>query len=324
MIFMMGDKKMENKTVLRDGLSIISQCKKQTNDIWHAHFGAAAIASYFFMKDNNMEEEINRSMYSQTKMMLNNQNLDEIIDSKEEIDFQSAEKLIIKSMEHTIDELHWVGHNVIYAALSLLAMKELQKWGNNQAIEGITNLILSFRKTIPGRSWIGFTTKEVKQLSINDEIESEFKNPKQLSKFILKELSQFNIIYRAEAHHDLIGHLLTFSHAINIMYDLGHRDIFQRGIRPLLKLVYVLRASQYLMPNTEINLHSPIDRLPLIESKRAHVLPTENQFWLKDYSAFDWDFGHVFKFSYSYFDHIKRAPEYKDITLEKFRFVINT
>ena len=315
---------MENKTVLRDGLSIISQCKKQTNDIWHAHFGAAAIASYFFMKDNNMEEEINHCMYSQTKMMLNNQNLGEIIDSKKEIDFQSAEKLIIKSMEHTIDELHWVGHNVIYAALSLLAMKELQKWGNNQAIEGITNLILSFRKTIPGRSWIGFTTKEVKQLSINDEIESEFKNPKQLSKFILKELSQFNIIYRAEAHHDLIGHLLTFSHAINIMYDLGHRDIFQRGIRPLLKLVYVLRASQYLMPNTEINLHSPIDRLPLIESKRAHVLPTENQFWLKDYSAFDWDFGHVFKFSYSYFDHIKRAPEYKDITLGKFRFVINT
>ncbi len=315
---------MENKTVLRDGLSIISQCKKQTNDIWHAHFGAAAIASYFFMKDNNMEEEITHSMYSQSKMMLNNQNLGEIIDSKEEIDFQSAEKRIIKSLEHTIDELHWVGHNVIYAALSLLAIKELQKWGNNQAIEGITNLILSFRKTIPGRSWIGFTTKEVKQLSINDEIESEFKNPKQLSKFILKELSQFNIIYRAEAHHDLIGHLLTFSHAINIMYDLGHRDIFQRGIRPLLKLVYVLRASQYLMPNTEINLYSPIDRLPLIESKRAYVLPTENQFWLKDYSAFDWDFGHVFKFSYSYFDHIKRAPEYKDITLEKFRFVINT
>lgn len=315
---------MENKTVLRDGLSIISQCKKQTNDIWHAHFGAAAIASYFFMKDNNMEEEITRSMYSQTKMMLNNQNLGEMIDSKEEIDFQSAEKRIIKSLEHTIDELHWVGHNVIYAALSLLAVKELQKWGDNQAIEGITNLILSFRKTIPGRSWIGFTTKEVKQLSINDEIESEFKNPKQLSQFILKELLQFNIIYRAEAHHDLIGHLLTFSHAINIMYDLGHRDIFQRGIRPLLKLVYVLRASQYLIPNTEINLHSPIDRLSLIESKRAHVLPTENQFWLKDYSTFDWDFGHVFKFSYSYFDHIKRAPEYKDITLEKFRFVINT
>uniref|UniRef100_UPI0034D59852 hypothetical protein n=1 Tax=Bacillus wiedmannii TaxID=1890302 RepID=UPI0034D59852 len=218
----------------------------------------------------------------------------------------------------------WVGHNVIYAALSLLAMKELQKWGDNQAIEGITNLVLSFRKTIPGRSWIGFTTKEVKQLSVKDEVESELRNPKQVSKFILNELSQFNIIYRAESHHDLIGHLLTFSHAINIMYDLGHRDIFHRAIRPLLKLVYVLRASQNLTPNSEITLHSPIDCLPLVGSKRAHILPTENQFWLKDYGEFDWDFGHIFKFSYSYFDHIKRAPEYKDITLEKFRFVIHT
>jgi len=320
----MEDKKMENKTVLRDGLSIISQCKRQTNDIWHAHFGAAAIASYFFIKDNNMEEEITRNMYSQTKRMLNKQNLGEVIDNKEEINFQIAEKMIIESLEHTIDELHWVGHNVIYAALSLLAMKELQKWGDNQEIEGISNLIFSFRKTIPGRSWIGFTTKEVKQLSIKEEIESELRNPEQLSTFILKELSQFNIIYRAEAHHDLIGHLLTFSHAINIMYDLGHRDIFRRGVRPLLKLVYVLRASQNLTSNSEITLHSPIDCLPLVESKRAHILPTENQFWLKDYGAFDWDFGHVFKFSYSYFDHINRAPEYKNITLEKFRFIIHT
>lgn len=32
---------MENKSVLKGGLSIISQCKKQTNDIWHAHYEAA-------------------------------------------------------------------------------------------------------------------------------------------------------------------------------------------------------------------------------------------------------------------------------------------
>ena len=55
-------------------------------------FRAAAIASYFFMKDNNMEEEITQSMFSQTKMMLSKQNLGEIIDKKEEIDFHSAEK----------------------------------------------------------------------------------------------------------------------------------------------------------------------------------------------------------------------------------------
>ena len=36
-----------------------------------------------------------------------------------------------------------------------------------------------------------------------------------------------------------------------------------------------------------------------------------NKTVLKDGLSFDWDFGHVFKFSYSYFDHIKRAPKYK-------------
>ncbi|MDA1665586.1 hypothetical protein PDK09_08820 [Bacillus cereus] len=315
---------MENKSILKGGLSIISQCKKETNDIWHAHFGAAAIASYFFMKDNNIDEETARNMYSQTRMMLSKKKIGEMIDDKKEIDFQIAENMIIKSLEQTIDELHWVGHNVIYASLSLLAMKELQKWGDNQAIEGITTLILSFRKTIPGRSWIGYTMKEVKQLSFEDEIQSELSNPTQVSRFVLNELSKFNSIYRAESHHDLIGHLLTYSHAINIMYDLGHIDLFQRGIRPLLKLVYVLRASQKLKLNTEITLHSPIDRLPLIQSKRANILPTENIFWIKDYSEFDWDFGHVFKFSYSYFNHIQRAPNYKDITLEKFRYIIHS
>ncbi|EJQ61589.1 hypothetical protein [Bacillus mycoides] len=315
---------MENISVLKDGLSIISQCKKETNDIWHAHFGAAAIASYFFTKNNNIDEKTACNIYSQAKMMLHKQRLGETINNKQGVDYQSAEETIIKSLEQTIDELHWVGHNVIYASLSLLAIKELSHWGSEQDINNIANLILSFQKTIPGRSWIGFTTKEVKQLIINnEEIQSEIKNPKQLSEFVLNELSEFNVIYKAESHQDLIGHMLTFSHAINILYDLGHIELFQRGIKPLLKLVYVLRKSRNLMPNAQIILNSPVDRLPLTKAKQVDTLPLDNAFWLKDYSEFNWDFGHIFKFSYSYFDHLTRVPEYKDKTFEKFCCIIN-
>ncbi|MDM5433389.1 hypothetical protein QUG28_11585 [Bacillus hominis] len=315
---------MENINVLKEGLSIISQCKKETNDIWHAHFGAAAIASYFFTKDNSIDEETACNIYSQTKMMLHKQRLGIAIDNEQGVDYQSAEETIIKYLEQTIDELHWIGHNVIYASLSLLAIKELGHWGGEQYINNIANLILSFQKTIPGRSWIGFTTKEVKQLLINnDEIQSEIKNPKQLSKFILNELSKFKIIYRAESHHDLIGHMLTFSHAINILYDLGYIELFQRGIKPLLKLVYVLRESRNLTSNEQLILNSPVDRLPLIQAKQVDILPIENVFWHKDYSEWNWDFGHIFKFSYSYFDHLKRAPEYKNKTLDKFRCIIS-
>ncbi|MFD6507135.1 hypothetical protein [Bacillus sp. NPDC060175] len=315
---------MGNISVLKDGLSIISQCKKETNDIWYAHFGAAAIASYFFTKNNNIDEKTACHIYSQAKMMLHKQRLGKTIDNKQGVDYQSAEETIIKSLEQTIDELHWVGHNVIYASLSLLAIKELGHWGSEQDINNIANLILSFQKTIPGRSWIGFTTKEVKQLIINnDEMQSEIKNPKQLSEFILNELSKFNIIYRAESHHDLIGHMLTFSHAINILYDLGHIELFQRGVKPLIKLVYVLRESRNLTSNAQLILNSPVDHLPLIQAKQVDTLPIENVFWLKDYNELNWDFGHIFKFSYSYFDHLKRVPEYENITLDKFRCIIN-
>ncbi|KFN01024.1 hypothetical protein D0U04_07655 [Bacillus clarus] len=315
---------MQHINILKGGLSIISQCKKETEDIWHAHFGAAAIASYFFTKGNNLDENTVLSIHSQTKMMLNKHMLGETKDIIHGIDFQKAEEIIITSLEKTIDELHWVGHNVIYASLSLLAIYELRNWGTKQDIEDIADLILSFEKAIPGRSWIGFSTREVKQLDMSDnEMVTFIKTPEQLSKFILEELSRFHVIYRAEAHHDLIGHMLTFSHAVNILYDLGHVNLFKRSLTPLLKLVHVLKDSQNFIICDTLKLSSPVDRLPLIKAQRAKVLPIENAFWLKNHSELNWDFGHQFKFSYSYFDHVKRAPEYKDETLEKFRDIIN-
>jgi hypothetical protein len=36
---------MSDKRLLEDGLQIIAQCKQQTGDIWHAHYGAAAISN---------------------------------------------------------------------------------------------------------------------------------------------------------------------------------------------------------------------------------------------------------------------------------------
>ncbi|RJE90253.1 hypothetical protein D3P07_08585 [Paenibacillus sp. 1011MAR3C5] len=156
---------MENR-ILKDALSIIADCKRQTNDIWDAHFGAAAIASYF-----------------------------------------------------------------------------------------------SFENTIPGRSWIGYRVSEVKRITIdeNDPFPS-IGNTEQLSAFILNELASFQTIFRAEAHHDLIGHALTYSHALNILYDLGH-------------ITY-------------------------------------------------WDFGHVFKFPFSFYNHLNRLSVQMPKAEDNFRYLV--
>ena len=61
---------MADKESLKSGLSIISTCRARTGDIWDAHIGAAAIASYFFMKDNDLPKETAASVARQAKAMV--------------------------------------------------------------------------------------------------------------------------------------------------------------------------------------------------------------------------------------------------------------
>ncbi|MEK4849046.1 hypothetical protein NST04_04115 [Paenibacillus sp. FSL H7-0756] len=311
------------RSMLEDGLLIISQCKSVTGDVWEAHFGAAAIAGYFFVKENPIPlDTVNRIM-AQSETMLDKHSSRGAAPPVVGIDPGDAEKMILESLEPGIDELHWVGHNVIYAALSLLAIQELGRWGTKDEILGISTLIRSFNKSIPGRSWIGYSVSDVRKLEIdeNDHFPA-IANAGQLSEFILTELSSFRTIYRAEAHHDLIGHMLTFSHALNILFDLGHVSYFKRGLLPLLKLVKVLRASHNLEAEYPVQLSSPVDRQPLIKADRSEWLPVEYEYWSRDYAHHDWDFGHVFKFPFSFYNHLGRVSFPLIKAIENFRYIV--
>src|SRR5262249_53336968 len=153
--------------------------------------------------------------------------------------------------------------NVIYAAISLLALQTLRDLGQGADTEGIVELIRSFKGTIPGRSWIGYTASDVKGLAVTDEPI----NPDQLSVFVLQELSAFEVIYRADAHSYLSGNVYTFSLALNFLTVLGYSSLFQGGIPPLLRLVYALRASRHIENGSDVRLVSPVDRLPLRQAE---------------------------------------------------------
>ncbi|WP_053374499.1 hypothetical protein [Paenibacillus sp. FJAT-27812] len=314
---------MLDKRILEDGLSVISTCKKETGDIWHAHFGAAAIASYFFVKDNNLGVELGQNVFSQSRAMIANNGATSKY-NRLRSNVEEAETVILGALDHTIDQLHWVGHNVIYSALSLLAIHELNGWGSDDDLSGISELIRSFEKTIPGRSWIGYSASEVKRLEITEEDNfPRIDDANALSLFVLEQLSDFKVIYRAESHHDLMGHMLTFSHALNILYCLGHVSYFKRGLPPLLKMIKVLRSSRHVNPGDEVKLVSPVDQLPLQQSARAEFLPDEQKFWTKDHSESNWDFGHVFKFSFSFYDHARRVESGRTSYFESFRYIIS-
>lgn len=99
-------------------------------------------------------------------------------------------------------------------------------------------------------------------------------DPVQLSRLILDELGAFQTIYHAEAHHDLIGHMLTYGHALNILYELGYPALFHKGIPPFLTMVKALRLSRDVDIEQEMpSLQSPVDLLPLERAERSVALP---------------------------------------------------
>ncbi len=312
-----------DKELLKNGLSIIALCKRETGDIWHAHIGVASIAAYYFIKENELSSETMKKVHSEAKVMTEKNKLSSISTNLETVSMDIAEQKIMNSLDRSIDSLHWVGHNVIYAAQSILAIRELEGWGNAEEIEGICDLIFAFEKTIPGRSWLGCSARDVRDFVIVDNEEfPSILNPTQLSEFILNEVASFSTIYRAEAHHDLIGHLLTFSHSLNVLHDLGYSEYFHRGLHAIFQLVKALRLSQNLTNDELPKLRSPVDRLPLVKAERSMWQPIEEAYWKADFTVDEWDYGHVFKFPYSFYNHYHRTPETSPKALENFRYIV--
>ncbi|WP_217595790.1 hypothetical protein [Cohnella sp. GbtcB17] len=320
---------MTDRALLEKGLAVIASCCRRTGDIWEAHFGAAAIAAYFFIAENRLEESIARKIAQEADRMVSGRLEAPTGSFTGEINSKRGasvyERTIADALEETIDGLYWVGHNAIYAAASLKAIRELDGWGEAADIEAIAALIRSFKGKIPGRSWIGYKTSEVKALTLREEDgPAGIEDGAALSRFVLRELAAFETIYRAESHHDLIGHMLTFSHALVTLEELGYPALFKRGLVPLFKLVHVLRASQRLRPGESLRLHSPVDREPLAPARPSTSLPTEASFWERERSEDVWDFGHAFKFPYSFYHHVARAGGADPAAYDRFRRIVGS
>lgn len=317
---------MTNRPLLEPGLAILSACLKSTNDIWEAHFGAAAIAASFFIEENGLTGETAKAIAEQAGRMVARHPLSDAsaeVSTGRSLEASAGERIIADALAETIDGLHWVGHNVIYAAIGMKAIRELGGWGTKQEIGGIAGLIRSFKGKIPGRSWIGFKTSEVKAMIPPTAGEQGVMGGSELSRLVLHELASFKTIYRAEAHHDLIGHMLTFSHALVTLEELGYADLFQRGLVPLFKLIEVLKTTRDIRPDEPIRLVSPVDREPLQAAGPSPWLPTEPAYWQFDRGESEWDFGHTFKFPYSFYHHVARAGGAEEAAFDNFRRIIS-
>lgn len=314
-----------DRRLLEEGLRVIVSSRERTGDLWHAHYGAGAIAAYFWVRENRLSSLAAGSVTAEAKAMLRKHGINEELQSPrgEMLEREEAEARITEALDRTIGELHWVGHQAIYGALTLKAIRELDGWGTEQDIERMVELIDSFEKTIPGRSWLNTTVKEIRSLKIDDTDEfPRIDGPEQLSRLILDELGAFPAIYQAESHHDLIGHMLTYGHALNILHELGYPALFHKGIPPFLTMIKALRLSREAVgEDGQWTLQSPVDVLPLVPAERSTALPHELEYWLTDRRSRDWNEGHVFKFPFSFYHHTRNGNSFPE-SWENFRYII--
>lgn len=314
-----------DRRLLEEGLRVIVSSRERTGDLWHAHYGAGAIAAYFWVRENRLSSLAAGSVTAEAKAMLRKHGVDQEPQSArgEILEREEAEARITEALDRTIGELHWVGHQAIYGALTLKAIRELDGWGTEQDIERMVELIDSFEKTIPGRSWLNTTVKEIRSLKIDDTDEfPRIEGPEQLSRLILDELGAFPAIYQAESHHDLIGHMLTYGHALNILHELGYPALFHKGIPPFLTMIKALRLSrEAVSEDGQWTLQSPVDVLPLVPAERSTALPHELEYWHTDRRSRDWNAGHVFKFPFSFYHHTRNGNSFPE-SWENFRYII--
>ncbi|WKL00277.1 hypothetical protein Q0F98_24425 [Paenibacillus amylolyticus] len=56
-----------DRRLLEEGLSIIVSSREHTGDLWHAHYGAGAIAAYFWVQGKSSHCPCRRQCYRRSK-----------------------------------------------------------------------------------------------------------------------------------------------------------------------------------------------------------------------------------------------------------------
>jgi hypothetical protein len=79
---------------LSRGLSIVAHCKAVSGDIWHAHYGVAAIASAFFTMENELSENTIKCIEGQTEAMLRQHEWPQLVITSAEVDYNTAENIL--------------------------------------------------------------------------------------------------------------------------------------------------------------------------------------------------------------------------------------
>ena len=295
-------------------LGLTTMARSSEGSIWPAHFGAAAIAAYYFSASADLDAGAKEALTAQIEKMI--AQMPDLFTPFEDLGPESdAETAIICALERSIHKLCDIGHNVIYAAIALRALRDTPEMARAHVTQRFVELIRKFEHIKPGM-YIGGKGKRVHELRPGEDDYPIAADVTEIAETALRQLLKFEQIYENDIHKAQIGHILTHAHGLIDLLKMGYTKMVEAGLVPFRTKLKLLEAAQTFRPSNPTKW--PVAR-------RAEDSPLTGAYWARDFSRTehqqtDWDHGHTFKYNFSFHELITCTDDAHLITACRDRF----
>ncbi|MBA4067041.1 MAG: hypothetical protein C0501_25700 [Isosphaera sp.] len=201
------------------GLDGMSRAADPGNDAFVCgHTAAAVISSAFFCREQKLDDEARKELLALLEARL----LTKPIFEPREEDRAAPELVdgLVQDLDAGIDTLRRSGHNIIFAVVSLKALKAEPDAATPARVKGLRATVQSFGKSNgPGnrpKDKDGFA-------DLGDE--------QKFVRFVFEEyLRALDLYLNGKGHHGMAGHLLTVGHALLELHRMGYKETAQKGV----------------------------------------------------------------------------------------------
>lgn len=245
---------------LHAGVSALANSKNKFNHPWFlGHTGAAVIAGYFLLKENDFSEEVKISIESYlNNLIANDDDLFEVVSTDEP---QNVTEDFLNTLSDCVKTHSTTGHGVIFGVLLLKAISVEPALFTKEVETGVRALLKDCLQDVANRHYkiTDYHAPDVDFTGIK-----RFESVKVAAKY---SLTVHETIYPDQlidnVYYFLAGdllHCVTYAHALCELADIGHYEMANSGLNALSEHIFLSSKSHSeLEPISTMNTYDPND-----------------------------------------------------------------
>jgi hypothetical protein len=278
-----------------DGMSRVGD--EGTDFFSDGHGAAAVISSAFFCRENNLDAGTQDAILSllEARFLIN----PIYTPSPEEPADPELVDGLVKQLDNGINTLRRSGHNIIFATISLKALREVPEAATPTRVKGLRTMVQSF----------GTEKSRATPLKDKDSF-VDLGDEKKFIRFIFAEyLRALDLYLNGKGHHGFAGHVLTVGHALVDLKRMGYPETARKGVEAYWQFIQHARDG------------ADLGGWKVADSPPEFLSPLERDYWAEQVECPTGDIvsSHRIKYPYSFYALLKDLPddELKQRTLQK-------